>query len=134
MTNDDILNTLMEADSIESSDNAMAVEKELPNWDKSVSEFPWQEVYKYIKLDRWKPNDFTFRREKIIKDVLPIQIYPVYLDMKKFMSSGNNSLTNFEITYAKFKGLRHDTYEEQAFVYYMICLEKYCNFKLKEDN
>lgn len=132
MSNADILKELMDTEAY-CGGNAETLDKVLPKWDNTESVFPLIDAYKYIKFDRWDYEDFTFHRESLIRKYLPQPMYPIFLTMKKFLSYPHNSLSSIQKAFAKFRGLRYDTYAEQAFVVYMEALEKYCDFKQKED-
>lgn len=105
--------------------SASAVKTYLSQWNKDESQFPIEEVFRYIQFNTWEVEEFSFRVENIIRKVLPDYMLDVFFKVKEFKSNSRNELLPCEEVYAKVMGFPAKTQDDKAFVTYRYHFHNY---------
>lgn len=122
MNNNDILEALDEA---EGTDNAQAVLELLPKWNKTESEFPIDDLIRYVKMHQWEYEDFTFDMENALLAVLPKFVHDIFFDLKEFRDNSRNELTSTCEAFARINAWPRTTQDEKAWCQYKYSFNKY---------
>ena len=128
MTNDEILQMLLEYKHLP----AQTIIPFLYKWNKDEYDFPAADMIKYIPMQTWKYEDFSFDMEKALEFALPQWAIYVFFDIKEFRSNPRNELTSTCEVMAKLHNYPTETQDDKAFCQHDYSLRKYFGFK-KED-
>lgn len=105
-------------------ENARVVKELIGSWDKSES-FPIDQAKRYVKMQQWSYDKFSFAMELEIKKTFPQWFLKVFFDMKEFRSNPRNELTSSCETLSKINGYPMKTQDDKAFCQYDYSLRKY---------
>lgn len=119
--NQEILEKL---ESTSDDENARVVKELIGSWDKSES-FPIDQAKRYVKMQQWSYDKFSFAMELEIKKTFPQWFLKVFFDMKEFRSNPRNELTSSCETLSKINGYPMKTQDDKAFCQYDYSLRKY---------
>lgn len=119
--NQEILEKL---ESTSDDENARVVKELIGSWDKSES-FPVDQAKRYVKMQQWSYDKFSFAMELEIKKTFPQWFLKVFFDMKEFRSNPRNELTSSCETLSKINGYPMKTQDDKAFCQYDYSLRKY---------
>lgn len=119
--NQEILEKL---ESTSDDENAQVVKELIGSWDKSES-FPIDQAKRYVKMQQWSYDKFSFAMELEIKKTFPQWFLKVFFDMKEFRSNSRNELTSSCETLSKINGYPMKTQDDKAFCQYDYSLRKY---------
>lgn len=133
MTNQEILDKLLlrqeedtEGITVESrcSFNGTMCNKYLVQWNKNESDFPMQDIQKYIRMNEWSAGDFNTSLAIFFMTNLPKWFYAVYSGMENFISNTRNELSSLVFSYAKLMGYPMNTQAEKAFCLYNYLIQE----------
>lgn len=109
----------------QANDNAKAVKRLLPKWKKDESDFPIDDIKKYIKMQFWEYKDFDFEMELLIKEYLPDFMLDIFFEMKEFRKNKRNELSSSVEFMAKLNGFPMETQDDKAFCLYNYMFLRY---------
>ena len=122
MTNN---NQMILVDLGQANNNAEAVKRLLPKWKKDESDFPVDDIKKYIKMQFWEYKDFDFEMELLIKEYLPDFMLDIFFEMKEFRKNKRNELSSSVEFMAKLNGFPMETQDDKAFCLYNYMFLRY---------
>lgn len=115
---------LQKLESTSDDENAQVVKELIGSWDKSES-FPIDQAKRYVKMQQWSYDKFSFAMELEIKKTFPQWFLKVFFDMKEFRSNPRNELTSSCEALSKINGYPMKTQDDKAFCQYDYSLRKY---------
>lgn len=121
MNNEQILENLLKGDKYEAAKCIEAIN----NWNKEESDFPIEELNKYIRFDRWKYSEFNFENEMIIKDFFPQFVLDIFFAVKEFKKNSRNELLYDQETFAQLYNMPVSSQDEKAKVVYDFAFQRY---------
>ena len=120
-------NQLILLDLQKANDNAEAVKRLLPKWNKTEEPFPEETIMQYIKMQFWEYKDFDFEMEELIKEYLPGYMVDIFFEMKEFRRNKRNEISSSVEFMAQLKGYPMQTQDDKAFCLYNYMYLRYFN-------
>lgn len=105
--------------------NAEVVKRLLPKWKKEESDFPVDDIMKYIKMQFWKYEEFDFEMEILIKEYLPDFMLDIFFEMKEFRKNKRNELSSSVEFVSKLNGYPMETQDDKAYCLYNYMFLRY---------
>jgi len=105
--------------------NAEAFRNCMGQWNDMEFFFPEVDLRKYIRMNEWTRDDFSFENEQIVMENLPKYMHDIFHEMKEFRDNPRNELTSIQEIYARMVGWPMKTQDEKAFCAYNYTFQRY---------